>query len=279
MRIKFLGTGSAFTLKNYQTNLAIEHNGKWLLLDAGGDIRFSMRDAGLSYKDIDAVYISHLHADHSNGIEYLGFCTYFDPSVKEKIKLFGNGELLRRGWEDTWKGGLESVQGKLLSLDDFFKVKPVKPNGHFEWEGLKFSIVQSIHIMNGYSLALCYGLMIDVPGENPSRKGSRVFWTADCQFCPSQIMNFYKQADYIIQDCETTPFKSGVHANFLDLVTLPADIKKKMILVHYQDNVLSSLRGTDFSHSDVCLLSPEWRQKTVDDGFIGFAERLQEVSF
>jgi hypothetical protein len=47
MRIKFLGTGSAFTLKNYQSNLAIEQNGKRLLLYAGGDIR-SLRDAELN---------------------------------------------------------------------------------------------------------------------------------------------------------------------------------------------------------------------------------------
>ena len=48
-------------------------------------------------------------------------------------------------------------------------------------------------------------------------------------------MDFYKQADLIIQDCETTPFKSGVHANYSELVTLPLEIKTKMMLLHYQD--------------------------------------------
>lgn len=55
MKIRFLGTGSAFTLKNFQTNIAIEQNGKWLLLDAGGDIRFSLNNVGMSYKDLDAL--------------------------------------------------------------------------------------------------------------------------------------------------------------------------------------------------------------------------------
>jgi ribonuclease BN (tRNA processing enzyme) len=266
MKIKFLGTGSAFTLKNFQTNLAIEQNGKWLLLDAGGDIRFSLRDAGLSYKDLDGIYISHLHADHSSGIEYAAFCNYFDPSMKDKkIKLFGSGELLRRGWEDTWKGGLESVQGKLLGLEDFFALNSIKPNGSFWWEDIQFSIVQSTHVMNGYCIVPCYGLMIK-PNPNNTRV---IFWTADCQFCPHQILDFYKQADIIIQDCETSPFKSGVHANFSDLITLPDEIKKKMILVHYQDNVID----------DNGKINQEWFDKEIKAGFsLGFAEKGQELN-
>jgi hypothetical protein len=263
MRIKFFGTGSAFTLKNYQSNIGIEHNGKWLLLDAGGDIRFSLQEAGLNYKNIDSVYISHLHADHSGGIEYLAFCKYFDPSQTTKIKLFGNGELLRRGWEDSWKGGLESIQGKLLELDDFFDMYPVKPNSSFTWGDSQYNLVQSIHIMNGYSIVPCYGLMI----KPKTLSTKTIFWTSDCQFCPNQIMDFYKQATFIIQDCETTPFKSGVHANFLELETLPDSIKEKMILLHYQDNVLDNS-----GH-----ITEDWADKVSDAGFYGFATKGQEI--
>jgi ribonuclease BN (tRNA processing enzyme) len=263
MKIKFLGTGSAFTLKNYQSNMIIEQNRKRLLLDAGGDIRFSLRDAGLSYKDLDAIYISHLHADHSNGIEYIGFCSYFDPSMKDKkIKLFGSGELLRQGWENTWKGGLESIQGKLLSLEDFFTVNHIWKNASFTWEDIKFTPIQSVHIVNGFCIVPCYGLMIT------PESGKSVFWTSDTQFCPHSIMDFYKQADLIIQDCETNSFKSGVHANFMDLATLPDEIKKKMILIHYQDNVLDE-KGD---------INQEWSDKETDAGFdLGFAVKGQEL--
>jgi len=265
MRIKFLGTGSAFSLNNYQTNIALEHGGKWLLLDAGGDIRFSLRDAGLSYKDIDGVYISHLHTDHAGGIEYVGFSSYFDPSITKKIKLYGNGELLRRGWENTWKGGLESIQGKLLDLDDFFDVQMIKSNGKFRWGGAECNIVQSVHIMNGYSIVLCFGLMIKTASKT-------IFWTADTQYAPNQIMDFYGQADFIIQDCETG-FKSGVHAHFSDLEGLPEEVKKKMILVHYQDNVLDIDKKDS---SNIPGINSEWKKRATDAGFIGFAERLQE---
>ena len=43
MKIIPLGVGSAFTMDDYQTNLIIEQNGKRLLIDAGTDIRFSLK--------------------------------------------------------------------------------------------------------------------------------------------------------------------------------------------------------------------------------------------
>jgi hypothetical protein len=70
-------------------------------------------------------------------------------------------------------------------------------------------------------------------------------------------------ADVIIQDCETSPFKSGVHAHYEDLKTLPENVKQKMILVHYQDNILNQ-DGT---------LKQEWSTKRAEDKFGGFGTK------
>ncbi len=253
MKITFVGVGAAFEMKNYQTNTIITRNGKNLLIDAGGDLRHSLGKLGMSFKNIDAVYITHLHADHVGGVEYLMFKSYFTPNFP-KITMIGNNDLIREGWNSSWKGGAKSIQGKRTTLDDFFDVQMIKKNGKFFWEDIEFHIVQSVHIMDEYSIVPSFGLMISDPDS-----GKKIYYTGDTQFCPNQISDFYKQADLIIHDCETTPFKSGVHANYLDLITLPADTKKKMMLQHYNDNIIDpkqveswkeSAKGAGFANWD-----------------------------
>lgn len=257
MKVTFLGTGSAFTLKNFHTNILLTKNGKNFLIDCGSDIRFSLTNKGFSYKDIDGVYISHAHADHCGGLEYLAFCSYFDPSIKEKIRLYGIGSLIRNLWKYSWKGGLASVQGQVNSLSDYFDIVTVRENETFVWEDMVFQPIETIHIMNGFSFVSSYGLMV-------KDGNTTVFFTTDTQFAPNQIMDFYKMADVIIQDCETTPFKSGVHANFLDLCTLPEEIKSKMWLTHFQDNVLTNNPKGGY------MFVEEWVEKARQNNFLGF---------
>jgi ribonuclease BN (tRNA processing enzyme) len=270
-RIIALGTGSAFTMNNYQTNFVIKRNGKYLLVDCGGDVRFSLRDQGLSAKDIDAVYISHAHADHVGGMEFLAFTRYFTKRSMENARalartvdpehspeplqlpvLFCEHGMIRTLWDHSLRGGLEGLEGIDANIDTYFRVHPVPKNGSFEWEGLKFDIVQSLHVSAKYSIVDSFGLMFtdDI--------GYRIFITTDVQFAPETSMKaYYKEADVIIHDCETG-FKSGVHAHYDQLRTLDNSIKNKMLLVHYQDNVLEDWNA--------------WVDKANQDGFDGFVK-------
>lgn len=253
-KVTFLGTGSAFTIGegNYQSNILIEDlsSNRKLLLDCGTDIRFSLHDVGLKMSDITDLYVSHPHADHIGGLEGVAFSTKWIPG-REKTNLIMSRRFANDIWAKSLSGGLESIEGEIAGLDTFFNIESVGVKGRFEWQGIKFQLVQVVHIMNGFDIVPSYGLLFMINGVT-------IFFTSDTQFAPAQLLKFYDMADVIWHDCETTPFKSGVHAHYDFLNTLSPSIKEKMWLYHYQ---------------------PGRTQDARADGFQGFIKKGQEFLF
>jgi ribonuclease BN (tRNA processing enzyme) len=292
MKIKFLGVGSAFTTPDYyQSNLLITaRSGKQLLLDCGSDARFALAeylmDERKVFDAVDAVYISHLHADHIGGMEWLAFSTYFSPQPS-KLVLFMEGKLMQKMWDHCLKGGLECIEGKMMQLTDYFDCRPQAEDGTFNWEGIQCTLVKMPHIITdsrnfapnnaphfkkpsffkklGFSSLLkrklfaatsplnhySYGLLL----TETDGKGTSVFITTDTQFRPNIIADMAEKADIIFHDCETTPFNTPVHAHYDELCTLEAALKQKMWLYHYQ---------------------PHPSYQTEADGFKGFVVKGQE---
>jgi ribonuclease BN (tRNA processing enzyme) len=239
-------------MKNHQTNFLIEtDDGKRMLLDCGGDARFSLGKQGLTYLDIDAIYISHLHNDHVGGMEWMAFATYFDPRYKGRPLLFCQRQMMQDLWDKSLRGGLEGIEGKDATLDEYFDLNPVDPNGSFTFGEVTYDIVQTVHVSAKYRIMDSYGLMFN--GGN----GERIYITTDVQFAPeTSLKAYYAEADIIVHDCETAPFMSGVHAHYDQLCTLSPEVKKKMLLIHYHDNVVENWA--------------EWKAKAKADGFKGF---------
>lgn len=265
-KITAIGIGSAFNTKDFQSNFLIEGtSGKQMLIDLGSFGPIALEDLGINASNvghkIDAIYVSHLHGDHIGGIEWLAFCTYFNPSAP-KPKLFcvgGNNGLMTQLWNKSLRGGLGSVEGKECTLTDYFEGHPLRVNETFKWDGLQFQPVQTIHVMNGMEIVPSYGLLIrpDSPHGHMALQ-YQLFLTTDTQFCPNQIEKFYGMADVILHDCETAPYYSKVHAHYDDLKTLPEETKTKMWLYHYQ---------------------PDPPQDAKADGFLGFLQRGQVLEF
>jgi ribonuclease Z len=69
MRVIPLGTSSGKpTLKRNVSALAVAREAEWLLCDCGEGTQMQITRAGLSPSRLSAVFITHLHGDHFNGL-------------------------------------------------------------------------------------------------------------------------------------------------------------------------------------------------------------------
>ncbi|MBD3856147.1 MAG: MBL fold metallo-hydrolase [Acidobacteria bacterium] len=162
MKLMFSGCGGAFALSDqFQTNAVVmADDGSRMLLDCGSYAPLALHEQGVMVEHIKALYISHLHADHVGGVEWLALKTYFNPKI-ERPKLFCDYQLMQDMWDKTLRGGLETLEGKVATLESYFDCHPVHQNKSFMWKDVKFTPVQTIHVLSGYRIMHSFGLIID----------------------------------------------------------------------------------------------------------------------
>ena len=251
MKITFIGSGSAFTTNNYHSNILVTSNNKNLLVDCGSDARFALKDAGYSYTDIDSIFVSHLHADHIGGLEWLGLTNKFVSLQHKRPKIISHKNVLNTLWQHCLSGGMETIDTELATLETFFMPQYLDYPGGFKWENVDFQLVKTYHVRNNHQLMDSYGLFF-----TNGRK--HVFLTTDTRLVFEEFLPYYEQSDIIFHDCETQVNKSDVHAHYSELVLLPPEIKNKMWLYHYNTGDL-----------------PDSKK----DGFLGFVKKGQKFEF
>jgi ribonuclease BN (tRNA processing enzyme) len=70
--VTFLGTGPGNVVAgHFQSSILLEVGGKRILLDAGEPCSAQLLDLGFRLPDLDAIWITHAHADHIGGLPLL----------------------------------------------------------------------------------------------------------------------------------------------------------------------------------------------------------------
>jgi ribonuclease Z len=82
--LHFLGTGSAMVTDRYNTCFLVRQKNNTLLVDCGGghEILRQFKENNITIQDIDAIFISHSHADH-----ILGFPFLFRDMITQQKKM------------------------------------------------------------------------------------------------------------------------------------------------------------------------------------------------
>jgi ribonuclease BN (tRNA processing enzyme) len=238
LELFFIGVGSAFTLKNYQTNLLIIKGNDHLLIDCGTKCTRALSELGKSIVDIDNFLITHSHADHIGSLEEaMLMARYF---AKKKPNIIINEIYQNILWSMSLEGGCgysEEKNGAILTFGDFWNIIRPKWLENYPREtmeanigGINIKIFRTKHIPdNAKSWDTSFwssGIIID----------DKILFTSDTRYDEDLLVSFDKKfkLEKIFHDCQF--FTGGVHASIEELKGLPAEIKKKTILVHYGDN-------------------------------------------
>jgi len=150
MRLAFLGTGAAFSPERY--NGAVVVNGR-LLLDGGAPLLPHMHRCGIDPGDIDAVFLTHFHGDHTLGLPtFVLHRVFVDPRPITFVGPEGVDARLEALWEVSWGQDWE------LAMRNRFNVKyqTAEPSGTAA--GYKY---ESIKLDHGTSGSSGYRIHID----------------------------------------------------------------------------------------------------------------------
>jgi ribonuclease BN (tRNA processing enzyme) len=223
-----LGVGDAFSASHYSACLAVESEGRWLLVDCPHPIRKVLREgskgngAALDVGSFDAVIVTHVHGDHCSGLEGMGLYAYF--TLERKVTLAMHPESSRRLWDGRLAGGMESIADMGTwgpvprAFADYFDMIDLDHSRPVQIGPFSIECRRTLHHVPTYALRI-------------RADGRSLGVSADTAWDPT-LVEWLSPCDAIVHETG-----HGIHTPYEKLAALPADLRRKMRLTHYPDDV------------------------------------------
>jgi len=154
MRIVVLGSGGAVPAPDRNLPaIAMRYEGDVYLFDCGEGSQRQMMKYGISYAKVKAIFLSHLHPDHTLGIPGLMY-TLKMIERKEKLTVFGP-----KGTKRRMEGLLGDVGAEIVDVQEIEDIS----NWNYEVADAKFTAFRTNHMLNsiGYVFETATGRRFD----------------------------------------------------------------------------------------------------------------------
>ncbi len=223
-----LGVGDFFSKTDYSTAFLILGGRTKLLIDCPEPLRKVLHEAttkagvDVDLSDIDAVLLTHLHGDHSNGLEGLGYWRKSSPDSPGLPEVCCLPEVLIDLWERKLRGamgrnympnrGIDAT----FSLEDYFVPRQIGQGKPFQIGDLEVEVRRTRHSLPCCGCKIRYG-------------GRTLGYSCDTDFDPDHI-SFLEESDLIFHETNL-----AIHTPYEDLAGLPEAIRGKTRLVHLRD--------------------------------------------
>ncbi len=219
-----LGVGDAFSARFYSSCLALRHESRWLLVDCPHPIRKMMAEAdvALDLFDVEAVALTHLHADHASGLEGYGYFSHFAMGRRAVIAAFP--PVVERLWDGHLAAGMERlvVPGSRAparrTLEDYFDVRSLSVDAPTAIGPFAIECRPTRHHIPTTAFRIRAG-------------GRTLAYSADTSFDRDLIAWLAEGADLVIHETNL-----GTHTPYAELAALDEALRDRMRLIHYPDD-------------------------------------------
>lgn len=241
--LTFVGTGSAFDPDLPNTSLLLRA-GPTLLMDCGYAVPHALWRISRDPDLLDAIWISHIHADHSFGLPGLLVWMKAQGRTRE-LRVIGGGG----GGVGNW---LERVldlgyPGSLTKGRAGFPITAVSIGDRgLDWGGLRLSVAQSAHKVANHALRVdieATGVSLAYSGDGIPTDATRAL---------------FHGVDLLVHECFWAQGDKSGHASAETLLPMADELDiRRLALLHLADAHKAGVRGLVDAYTRRRNYSPE----------------------
>jgi ribonuclease BN (tRNA processing enzyme) len=214
MKLTILGSGTCVpSLKRNASGYLLEAEGKEVLIDCGSGILLQLERAGKSYKDIDALFLTHGHPDHFADLMPLIQALFYTPNFTREKNLSIIAPIGFRQYYDK-------AIGSILGESKDFQVVFMEAADKMEYAPWSIVTTDTLHSDDSIAYRFEYG-------------GRSVVFSGDADY-DQGIIDVSEKADLLIADCsfpDVMKVKGHLSAKECGLLAQQAEVKK-LVLSH-----------------------------------------------
>ncbi|MFC1648211.1 MBL fold metallo-hydrolase [Nanoarchaeota archaeon] len=216
MKITFLGVGAAFDEEHPNMSILVQADNQNLLLDCGYSVPPELWKLHPEPDFLDAVWISHEHADHCYGIAPLIKRISASKKRNKPLYIFTMAGMKEK-LEKLIDGGYPGLMEKLN-----FDMKIIEVTNPTEFAGMIFSVAPTVHMVPNMALR------IEAENKVLSYSGDGMF--------VDETKELYRGSDFLLQETFLIDKEEYGHANILELSKIMDELEIKQAAAAHLNN-------------------------------------------